>query len=55
MTDGLILLGFIAVVIAASTIRVRRRIGIPARSGFFAGAVVVIVIVVLLLWANQNH
>ena len=55
MADGLILLGFIAIVIAAVTIRVRKRIGLPARSGFFASAVAVIAIAVLLLWATQNH
>ncbi len=55
MADGLILLGFIAVVIALVTIRVRRRVGFPASRGFFAGAVAVIAIAVLLLWATQNH
>jgi hypothetical protein len=55
MTDGLILLGFIAVMIAVVTIRVRRRAGFPAGRGFFAGAVAVVAIVVLLLWATQNH
>ena len=55
MADGLILLGFIAIVIAAVTIRVRKRIGLPALSGFLASAVAVIAIAVLLLWATQNH
>ena len=55
MADGLILLGFIAVLIAIVTARVRRRIGVPVQRGFYTGAIVVIVIAVLLLWATQNH
>lgn len=55
MADGLILLGFIAIVIAVVTARVRRRVGVPVRPGFYTAAVAVIAIVVLLLWATQNH
>ncbi len=35
MTDGLILLGFIAILIAVVVTRVRRRIGVPVRTGFY--------------------
>jgi hypothetical protein len=50
MADGLILLGFIAIVIAVVMARIRGRIGMPVRSGFYATAVVTIAIVVLVLW-----
>ena len=55
MADGLILLAFIAIVIAVVTARVRRRVGFPARPGFYAAAVAVIAIAVLLLWVTQNR
>jgi hypothetical protein len=55
MTDGLILLGFIAVVIAVVTARVRRRVGFPVRPGFYGIAIAGIAIVVLIFWATQNH
>lgn len=55
MADGLILLGFIAIVIAVVTARVSRRLGSPVRPGFYAVAVAVIAIAVLLLWATQDH
>lgn len=55
MADGLILLGFVAIVIAVVTARVRRRVGFPVRPGFYAAAVAVIAIAVLLLWVTQNH
>lgn len=55
MADGLILLGFIAVVIAVVTARLRRRAGFPVRPGFYAAAIAVIAIAVLLLWVTQNR
>jgi hypothetical protein len=55
MTNGLILLGFIAILIAVVFARVRRRIGAPVRSGFYGVAVAGIAIFVLILWATQNH
>jgi hypothetical protein len=55
MADGLVLLGFIAIVIAVLTARVRRRAGSPVRPGFYATAVAVIAIAVLLLWVTQNR
>ena len=55
MVDGLILLGFIAVVLAVVTARIRRRIGFPVQPGFYAVAVAGIAIVVLILWATQKR
>ena len=55
MTNGLILLGFIAIVIAVVTARVRRRVGFPVRPGFYAAAVAVIAIAILLLWITQDR
>jgi hypothetical protein len=55
MTDGLVLLGFIAIVIAITIARVRRRAGFPVRTGFYTAAVAVIAIAVLLLWVTQNR
>ncbi|HET9897476.1 MAG TPA: hypothetical protein VFQ44_21300 [Streptosporangiaceae bacterium] len=55
MADGLILLAFIAILIALVTARVRRRIGVPVQRGFYTAAVAIIAIAVLLLWATQNH
>lgn len=55
MTNGLILLGFIAILIAVVVARVRRRIGVPVRTGFYGVAVAGIAIFVLILWATQNH
>ena len=42
MADGLILLGFIAIVTAVVTARVRRRMGFPVRQGFYATAITAI-------------
>jgi hypothetical protein len=55
MANGLILLAFIAIVIAVVTARVRRRAGFPVRPRFYAVAVAGIAIVVLILWATQNR
>jgi hypothetical protein len=55
MADGLILLAFIAIVIAVVTARVRRRLGFPVRRGFYAIAVATIAIAVLIVWVTQNH
>jgi hypothetical protein len=55
MADGLILLGFIAIVIAVVTAWVRRRMGFPVRQGFYATAITAIVIVVLVIWVAQGH
>ncbi len=55
MADGLILLAFIAIVIAVATARVRGRLGFPVRRGYYAAAVATAAIVILLLWVTQNH
>jgi hypothetical protein len=55
LTDGLILLGFIAIVIAVVVARVRRRVGVPVQRGFYAAAVAGIAIIVLALWAASNR
>lgn len=55
MADGLILLAFIAIVIAVVVARARRRLGFPVQRGFYAIAVVVVAIAVLALWAAQTH
>jgi hypothetical protein len=55
MADGLILLAFIAIMIALIVARVRRRIGMPVRPGFYATAVVGIAIAVLIFWVTARH
>jgi hypothetical protein len=55
MADGLILLAFIAIVIAVVTARVRRRLGFPVQRGFYATAVGMIAITVLIFWAVQGR
>jgi hypothetical protein len=55
MADGLILLGFIAIVTAVVTARVRRRMGFPVRQGFYATAITAIVIIVLFVWVAHGH
>jgi hypothetical protein len=54
MGEGLILLGFIAIVIAVVTARVRRRLGFPVRSGFYGTAIVGVIIVVLVYWVASG-
>jgi hypothetical protein len=55
MADGLILLGFIAIVTAVVTARVRRRMGFPVRQGFYTTAITAIVIIVLVVWVAHGH
>jgi|HubBroStandDraft_1064217.scaffolds.fasta_scaffold201559_2 hypothetical protein len=55
MADGLILLGFIAIVTAVVTARVRRRMGFPVRPGFYTTAITAIVIIVLVVWVAHGH
>jgi len=55
MANGLILLGFIAIVITLVVARVRRRVGFPVRAGFYGATIAGIAILVLILWATQNH
>ena len=55
MTDGLILLGFLALLFAVFVVRGRRRIGLSVTSRVFATAIAGFTIVVLILWATQRH
>ena len=55
MTDGLILLGFIALLIAFGVHRFRRRLGLSVTLGMWATVIALVAIVVLIAWANQVH
>ena len=55
MTDGLILLGFLAVLFAILLARGRRRLGMGVTGRTFAVAVCGFAIVVLILWATQHR
>jgi cytosine/uracil/thiamine/allantoin permease len=54
MTDGLILLAFIAILIAVTVARLRRRMGIPVRAGFYSTAIVGIAIAILVYWVASS-
>ena len=54
MTNGLILLGFLAVLFAFVVGRMRRRIGLPMTSRIFGMIITGFVIVVLALWAANS-
>jgi len=55
VTDGLILLGLIAVVFAVLVLRGRRRLGMAATGRAFAVAIAGFAIVVLILWATHRR
>jgi hypothetical protein len=55
VTDGMILLGFLAILFAIGVARGRRRLGIGITGRAFATAVCSFAIVVLILWATQRH
>ncbi|HEV2373643.1 MAG TPA: hypothetical protein VGS19_15900 [Streptosporangiaceae bacterium] len=55
MTEGLILLGFIAVLIAFGMQRFRRRMGLPTPGAVWATIIAVVVLVVLAMWAYSTH
>jgi len=55
VTNGLILLGFLAVLFAFVIGRTRRRIGLPMTSRIFAMIVTGFVIVVLVLWVANSR
>lgn len=55
MTDGLILLGVLAVLFAIGLSRGRRRLGMGFTGRSFAMAVSGFAIVVLILWVAQRH
>jgi flagellar biosynthesis component FlhA len=55
MSNGLILLGFIAVIFGILVARFRRRLGIGGTLKTFVTAVCGFAIAVLLLWATNRH
>lgn len=55
MTTGLILLGFLAVLVALFVTRMRRRLGLGVTGRTWAVIIAVVVIVVLGLWASAQH
>ena len=55
MTNGLILLGFLAVVFAIGVTKGRRRLGIGVSGRIFAVAACGFAIAVLILWASQHR
>lgn len=55
MTDGLILLGFLAIIFAIALTRGRRRLGMAVTGRVFAMAVCGFAIVVLILWVAQRR
>jgi hypothetical protein len=55
MTQGLILLGFLGVLVALLTVRVRRRMGLASTTGTWITVIVGCVVVGLALWASASH
>lgn len=55
VTDGLILLGFLAIIFAIALTRGRRRLGMAVTGRVFAMAVCGFAIVVLILWVTQRR
>ena len=55
VTDGLILLGVLAVLFAIGVARGRRRLGMGFTGRGFAIAVSGFAIVVLIIWVSQRH
>lgn len=55
LTNGLILLGLIAVLIAFGVTRVRRRTGLAVTAGTWGAVIAFVAIVVLLMYAYSNR
>jgi LPXTG-motif cell wall-anchored protein len=55
MTTGLILLGFLAVLVAFFVTRRRRRLGLGTTGRTWAAIIAVFVVVVLGLWASAQR
>jgi hypothetical protein len=53
-TNGLILLGVLAVIFAVLVTRGRRRLGLRGTTRFFFAAIAAFAIVVLIFWARQS-
>jgi len=55
VTDGLILLGFIAALVALGVARIRRRIGLKVTGGVLIATMAAFAIAVLALWATSRR
>ncbi len=55
MTTGLILLAFLAILVAFFLTRMRRRLGLGVTGGTWAVIIAVFVIIVLGMWASSQH
>ncbi len=55
MTTGLILLAFLAILVAFFLTRMRRRLGLGVTGGTWAVIIAVFAIIVLSLWASSQH
>jgi hypothetical protein len=55
MTTGLILLGFIALLVAFGWARFRRRLGMSTSGRAWVTVMVIVVLGVLALWASSTH
>jgi hypothetical protein len=55
MTDGLILLGFLGVLAALFTVRIRRRMGLASTTQTWVTVIVGCVVLGLALWAAASH
>jgi len=55
MTQGLILLGFLGVLVALFTVRMRRRMGLSSTTGTWVTVIVGCIVVGLALWASASH
>ncbi len=55
MTTGLILLGFLAILVAIFVTRMRRRLGLGVTGGTWTVIIAVFVIIMLSLWASSQH
>jgi NhaP-type Na+/H+ and K+/H+ antiporter len=55
MTEGLILLAFLAVLVAFFTVRMRRRLGLTSTGRTWIIAITVFVVLGLLLWASAHQ
>ena len=55
MTDGLILLGFLAVLVAVFVVRTRRRMGIASTARTWSTVITGCVLIGLTLWAASQR
>jgi len=55
VAPGLILLGFLAVLVALFAVRMRRRIGLASTGRHWAVVIAAFVVIVLALWSASLH